>query len=132
MVKLWTECSTSRMNSVFLYPQTSKTVSTRAPNSSQSKHSSWYHHCTCSFSMATSITPPKWQPIYESIRTCPVGLKIKWWISWISSLMTWILSINTLKIQTTQCQLEYIISTSVLPASTSMLDVSSSSSAVVV
>ena len=52
----------------------------------------------------------------------------KWWIS---PLVIWILSINTLKMQTIQCKLEYIASASVLPASTSMPDVSSSSSAVV-
>ena len=38
----------------------------------------------------------------------------------ISSSVMWILSINSLKMQTTQCQLEYIASTSVLPASASM------------
>ena len=48
-----------------------------------------------------------------------------------SSCSDVMLSINTLKLQTTLCQLEYIASTSALPASTSVPDVSSSSSAVV-
>ena len=65
--------------------------------------------------------------IENNVRTIGLKIRKKWQIS---SSVTWILSINTLKMQTTQCQLEYITSTSVLPASTSMSDVSNSSSTV--